>query len=109
MEGQQGAYQWRCASQEVITFSLFYRAAVPCPNLILEFKETLDHAVATGLAFLIESAFDRDVPIRFPRLRVTSDFCLEPDIPTLEVYHATMDSNKTLVLVFIILCSGAIE
>jgi len=109
VEGQQGAYQWRCANQEVIMFSLSYRVAAPCPNPILEFKETLDHVIATCVFFRIDSAFDRNVPIRYPTLRVSPDCCFERHTPTQEVFQITPDSVKTHVLDFIEPRSGNIE
>ena len=108
MEGQQGAYRWRCANQEVIMFRLFYRVAAPYPNPIREFKETLDHVIATSLIG-IESAFDRNVRIRYPTLRVSPYFCFERHTPTQEVFHITPDSMKTSVLDFIVRRSGDIE
>jgi len=90
-------------------FRLFYRVAAPCPNPIREFKETLDHVMETSPICRIESAFDRNVRIRYPTLRVSPDFSLERHTPTQEVFHITPDSMKTSVLDIIARRSGDIE
>jgi len=89
-------------------FSLIYRVAAPCPNPILEFKETLDHGMATLLSFRIGSAFDRNVRIRYPTPQ-GPDRCSERHRRTQEVYHTTLDSFKTQVLGFIAPRSSDIE
>ena len=87
----------------------FLQGRSPYPNPIREFKETLDHVMATSLICRIESAFDRNVRIRYPTLRGSPDFSFERHAPTQEVFHITPDSMKTSTLDIIARRSGDIE